>query len=454
MFAIAGQITRRLHAQFGPDDLAWTPPRNAHPPTTRRPTDAWSVTGRTERHPEMTDTDTLRNGDLQTLAAALNDQRTRSVDLVMPARDITFDGAALNLRDQSPVIGDDGVTDPNGRYVPTTVGDEGIAEKLGVPVRYLRRMRTEAPDLYDANVNGWLSRDGGSYLVRLLRGDAETIETRGVLRAFLSDRYRCIDNFDVLLATLRGVQQSCVDMPQISADLTDRRMYVRVTHPGIAAYAPDLLKGYRSPFDGRDVGGGWSPESVARAAGGEGHAIPAGEEPIVFAGFVISNSEVGDGAFSITPRLVVKVCNNGLTITADAMREVHLGGRLDTGVISWSEETQRRNLELITAQTTDAVATFLDPAYVQAKVTEMEAAAGVPVADPQQTIATVSRRLGFTEEQQAAILGHFIKGGQLTAGGVMQAITSAAQITADGDTAYAMEAAALPALELAAASAR
>ncbi|MEU7174704.1 MULTISPECIES: DUF932 domain-containing protein [Micromonospora] len=397
-------------------------------------------------------TDTLRHSNLTALAAALNDQRTRALDLVVPAREMTFDTGALRLRDAPPVLTDDGVTDPNGRYTPTGVGDEGIAEKLNIPIKYLRRLRAEAPDLYDANVNGWLSRSTDSYLVRLLRGDAETVETRGVLRAFLSDRYRTIDNFDVLLAALQGIQRTCQTMPDFSADLTDRRMYVRVTHPGVAAYAPSLLEGYRSPFDGRDVGDGWTPQRVARAAGGEGQAIAAGAEPIVFAGFVISNSETGGGAFSITPRLVVKVCNNGLTITADALREVHIGGRLDTGVIRWSADTQRKSLDLVTAQTADAVATFLDTDYVKAKVAQLEEKAGTPVNDAQGVITTVSKKLGFTEAQQATILDHFIRGGQVTAGGVLHAVTSAAQTLADGDAAWDMEAAALPALALAARS--
>ena len=59
----------------------------------------------------------------------------------------------------------------------------------------------------------------------------------------------------------------------------------------------------------------------------------AGAEPIVFAGFVISNSETGGGAFSVTPRLVVKVCNNGLTITADALRAIKATG-VDTDAIA------------------------------------------------------------------------------------------------------------------------
>ena len=60
--------------------------------------------------------------------------------------------------------------------------------------------------------------------------------------------------------------------------------------------APALLAGYRTPFTG--------------AAGAD--------NPVVFAGFVITNSETGCGAFTLTPRLVVQVCRNGMTITRDA----------------------------------------------------------------------------------------------------------------------------------------
>ena len=43
----------------------------------------------------------------------------------------------------------------------------------------------------------------------------------------------------------------------------------------------------------------------------------------------------------------------------------------------------------------------------------------------------------------------FVKGGQFTAGGVMQAVTAAARITKDADKASDMEAQATKALELA-----
>jgi hypothetical protein len=48
------------------------------------------------------------------------------------------------------------------------------------------------------------------------------------------------------------------------------------------------------------------------------------------------------------------------------------------------------------------------------------------------------------------MLDHFIRAGQTTAGGVLQAVTSYAQTVADPEQAYALESTALSALDLAA----
>jgi hypothetical protein len=148
---------------------------------------------------------------------------------------------------------------------------------------------------------------------------------------------------------------------------------------------------------------------------------------------------------------VVQVCRNGMTVTRDAVRAVHLGERHDEGVIAWSADTMDKILALITAKTTDAVAAFLDPGYVQAQVRAMERAAGHELPDPAGAVETVSQRLRFTDAQQAEVLAHFIRGGDITAGGVLHAVTSVAQTLPDADAAYDMEAAGLRALEIAAA---
>ena len=268
----------------------------------------------------------------------------------------------------------------SGTYTPTDVCDQGVADKLGIPAAYLRRLREQKPGLYDANVNGWLDGDDRRFLIRCLRADTDG--GSGAARAFLSDGYKIIDNLDVLLAALDGVRSAGVPVQIDGCDLTQRRMYVRVVCEEVRALAPGLLAGYRSPFTG--------------AAGAD--------NPVVFAGFVLTNSETGSGAFTLTPRLVVQVCRNGMTITRDAVRAVHLGERLDEGVVTWSGNTQDKTLALITAKTADAVAAFLHPGYLDRAVRAVEKDAGRPLADPQETVRTVSARLRFTEAQQAGIL--------------------------------------------------
>jgi len=367
-----------------------------------------------------------RNATLTDLAALLRDQQARKVDIVAPAAAIRAAGGRLVIDESAPVLRPDGVTMTSGAYTPTDVCDQGVADKLGIPAAYLRRLREHKPGLYDVNVNGWLDSDDRRFLLRCLR--PATAQGPGIVRAFLSDGYKIIDNLDVLLAALDGVRQAGFPVEIDGCDLTERRMYVRVVCEQVRVMAPALLAGYRSPFTG--------------ASGAE--------NPVVFAGFVLTNSETGCGAFTLTPRLVVQVCRNGMTITRDAVRAVHLGERLDEGVVTWSGNTQDKTLALITAKTTDAVTTFLDPAYAERAVRAIEKDAGHPVTDPQETVRTVSQRLRFTDAQQNDILTHFIRGGDVTAGGIMQAVTATAQTQADADTAHEMEALALRALEIAA----
>ncbi|MEV6987330.1 DUF932 domain-containing protein [Sphaerisporangium sp. NPDC051017] len=377
--------------------------------------------------PAPADVLTTRHADLKDLVTLLRDQQGRKVDVVAPPTALRAERGRLIISGTEPILTPTGVTSTDGVYRPTATCEKGIAEKLKINLPYLRKCREEAIDLWDVNVNGWLDRvpHDHRFLIRGFRGSGAG---PGIARALLSDSYKRVDHLDVLTAALDGVEQAGVPITIQGCDLTEQRMYVRVYSPAVQVLAPKLLEGYRSPF-----------------TGAEGAA-----NPVVWGGFVITNSETGCGAAAITPRIVFQVCDNGHTITADSHRAVHLGGKLDEGVIDWSGQTHQKNLELITAKTTDAVRRFLTPAYVQKIVTTMEARAGVPIVRPAETIHLVSQQLRFSDQQQDAILGHFIKGGDLTAGGVMHAVTSVAQTLTDADTAHEMESRALQALQLAA----
>lgn len=373
---------------------------------------------------------TARNAGLNDLVALLQQQHAAKLDVVAPARDL--ETVAGNLRVTGigePTITDSGVTLGRATLHPTTIADTGIAEKLGIPGAYLRKLRQERVDLYDANVNGWLEHDPAQRY--LIRGLVDGVSSNGVMRAMLSPSYRIVDNLDVLMTVLAGIKQADADVEIISADLSSARMYVKIRSASVAAQAPMLLSDYTSPFTG-DRGA---------------------DNPLVFAGFVLSNSEVGRGRFTITPQLTVKVCNNGMTLNRHAIGQVHIGGRLDDGVIGWSKDTQDANLELISKKARDAVTAFLDVNFVQARLREIEQDAAVPVRHPIPTLQHVGKTLSFSAEVQETILAHFIRGGDLSSGGVLHAVTSAAQTLADADDAYDVERSGLEAMQLAAAHA-
>lgn len=396
-----------------------------------------------------------RNASLSDLADLLKDQQAAKVDLVVPMSKLTSRDGVIAV-DGSGVFTDQ-------RFAPTAIADGHLAEKLGVPVTYLRKMRAGRVDLYDANVNGWAKgsihegiaaggkADARSVLLRTFQsGDPSEV---GVLRAVLSDKYGIIDNFDVLVAALEGARDAGTEVEVVGCDLTETRMTVRIAAPEIFTNAPELLKGYRNPFGG---------DGVYDHSNGQRRFLPtipqwakdkfgADDNGVVFAGLVLANCETGGGAFTIVPRFTVLSCLNGMMMTQDALRQIHLGGQLESGVVKWSGDTQQKALKLVTAQARDAVASFLDRDYIDASLARLAEKAGVAVTNPVKAIEVVAKTLSFTNEQRDGILDHFIRGGQVTAGGVMQAVTSFAQTVESADAAYDLEATAVRALEIAAA---
>jgi len=386
-------------------------------------------------------TTTLRNATLQELAEVLTHQAGERYDVVAHSSNLEYRNGNLIVKTTSePEITLDGVSPAVEQEIcltPTDIFEAGVSDRLNIPLKYLRRMRAgEKSNLLDHNVNTWLADSNKQWFVRGFKGATQDC---GIARAFLSDRFGCIDNLDVVLAALKGVKDAGVDAKVVGADLSERRMSVRVIVPEVTAMAPLLLADYRSPFgSGGDRG---------RAYEALGH-LPNGS-PIVFAGFVITNSETGGSAFTITPRITVLACLNGMTFTKEAMRKVHLGSQMAEGEIEWSAETNRKQIELVTSQATDAVNTFCSAEFMERKIAEIEGQAGTEIVQPATVVQEISKALSFSDAEAEGILGHFITGGQMTAGGVLNSVTSFAQTITDPDRAAFVEEAGLPALALA-----
>ncbi|QZE10410.1 hypothetical protein SEA_SCOOBYDOOBYDOO_59 [Mycobacterium phage ScoobyDoobyDoo] len=380
-------------------------------------------------------TRTLRNSDLPTLVQVLKDQHAAKVDLVVPTSSIRLEMGRLIIDGQEVILGESGVTDPNGAYNTTHVVDQNLADLFGIPVRYIRRMRAEKVSLLDTNVNEWAADAEGRSLLRIIQGsDVNDPNSMGIVRAILSDRYGFRDHLDTVMSVLQGLREVEVDGKRLDAsnitgiDLSDERIYLAVDVPEIKVHGKELVKNYH--FYDQD----------------------SKDNPFISAGLVFTNSEVGRGAFQILPRAVVQVCKNGLRKDVDGFRKVHLGGRLETGSINWSAETQDAANEFVRAQVKDAVKSFLSEGYLENLRDGLLADAGVeiPGSKVDETIKLVGKKLQYSETEQDMILDDFLRGGQITSGGVLNAVTSMVQRVSDPDRAFELEGTSVAAMQLAA----
>lgn len=331
---------------------------------------------------------------LQNLVSTLELQQAQKADYVLASNKIVMEG---------------GIITANGnQYTPNLIMHEGLSDKLSIPLKYYQKMQAERPELLDMNVNGWLKQAGGKNV--LLR-TFETVE-KNIARAFLSDRYMALDNYDVLFTVLEAIKKMGVKVEIKNADVTDKRLYLNVVAPDVEIQATEFLKGYLKDHDG--LGNG------------------------IVSGFTISNSEVGCGQFSVRPRAVIVKCNNGMIKPKDAFSRIHLGGKLETGVIQWSQETRNRNLKLVMSQVTDAINTYLSQDYLGKMVADIAQAHEIKLSHPLDTVKHVCKELRYTEEQRKSILDYFVQDGDTKASGIIHAITRHAQ-GEDADTRNDME---------------
>tara|TARA_R110000868_G_scaffold130029_2_gene339529 strand:+ start:874 stop:2034 length:1161 start_codon:yes stop_codon:yes gene_type:complete len=355
------------------------------------------------------------NLKLPQLVERLQGQNVQKADFVVPAQLISMkEGRIIFPFDEiGQVLAQAGInTDSNLSLEIMDVFHGGICDKLGIPRNYYNKMVGTHNALRDENVNHWLQNVGGNIMVRTF---VDRVTNTGYARALLSDRYELIDNYDVLIAALTAIRETGLNVVVDVADITERKMYVRFTCPDIEIQAPELMKHYRNPNTG-GVGSG------------------------VVLGFIISNSEVGQGTFSIAPRLTWKVCNNGMIVTADAYNRTHLGARKEVSSITWSEETKTKTLELVCSQVKDAIKYFATADYLSGKVQKIMDLNN-PIEHPADTIRVISKELTFTEAQEKSVLDYFIKSGDMTSFGVVQAITFHAHADNDADARYDIESA-------------
>lgn len=279
-----------------------------------------------------------------------------------------------------------------------------IGDHVSIPAKYYDRMRLEQPELLAHNVNTWLQVAPANRMIRTLDGR---------VRAFLSDKYRPLENMELAQAVLPVIAEAQLDL--VSCELTERRLYIKAVDNRVVR-----------EIEGRRIVDGKSVDFD--------HVSPS---------IVIANSEVGMGALSVEVGMMTHECRNMALFRERSMRKYHVGGKheLTDGLVSMlSDKTKRLSDAATWAQVADVVRASLNAEAFDQVVAEVRGlSAQKIVGDVVKVVELAGAKLDLGEGERKSVLRHLIEGGDLSRYGLFNAITRTAEDLADYDRATDFE---------------
>lgn len=324
---------------------------------------------------------------LQEVAAELARQRSSKRDFMVESASVHMseDGGNITL-----LGGED--YELHERFGMTELFHRQIGSALGIPAKYYDKLRSELPSLLAANVNGWLENRESRQLIRTMDGNA---------RAFLSDRYRRIDNYEIAEATLPLLSE--LDGVTVeSCEVTENRMYIKAVNPKL-----------------------------------ETEIVPG---DIVQAGVMISNSEVGLGSVTVMPLVYRLVCKNGMVVNDLGERKYHIGREQDNSWELFADETLKADDTAFMLKLRDIVRSAVDEARFKQVADKLREAANVKMTGfAPKVVELTATNFGFSKPESDSILNHLIEGGNLSLYGLSNAVTRASQDIESYDRATALE---------------
>ena len=325
------------------------------------------------------------------LAQELERQRAAKKDYISDTRnlrmDATSEGLQLSMRDdRSHVVHMLGVNDTAHRQIGST---------LGIPSKYYDKMQKELPDLLAQNVNAWFDANPQARMIRTLDGRA---------RAFLSDRYRRTDNFEIAQAVL-PILGEMQDAHVESCEVTENRMYIKCVNRRLQ----------------KDV-------------------VPG--DPVQ-AGIMITNSEIGLGSVTVQPLLYRLVCTNGMVVNDAASRKYHIGraNAIGENFQIFTDETIIADDKAFMLKIRDTVRAAVDEARFSTVVDMMRKAKGIKLDTPDipKFVELTATEFGMSQNEGRGVLDHLIRDEDLSLYGLANAVTRYSQDVESYDRATDLE---------------
>jgi hypothetical protein len=299
---------------------------------------------------------------------------------------------------------------------PTQLCLRQIGDRVGIPATYMERLATvnekEGIDnrpLLAHNINWFFERQPENRMVRTL------MNGQNIARAFLSERYRPLDNADLAEAVLpRLVDAGC---QIISSEITEKRLYIQAATPRMEL----------------DI------NALRESTGGDLRKV----DPVQ-AGVVISNSEVGCGAIKVEPMLYRLQCFNGL-IMPQSIRRHHVGrstgafAELDAAAEYYTDKTRELDDKAFWAKVNDVVRGVFDQGRFRSLVEKFAATKEIKIVGAVEVVANVAKQLRWNDGEQKSVLDHLIEGGDLSQFGLVNAVTRTAEDVETYDRAIEFE---------------
>jgi hypothetical protein len=264
-----------------------------------------------------------------------------------------------------------------------SIAHDQIGTKLGIPSKYYNKMLSEEPELLATNVNRWFQKEPSKRMVRTLDGTA---------RAFLSDRYRRIDNYEIAQAVFPMIANMAGATVE-SCEITEKRMYLKILNPRIQT---EIVKG-----------------------------------DVVQSGLLISNSETGLGSVSVMPLVYRLVCANGMIAADSGKRKFHIGrgNDSDDNFEIFRSETIEADDKAFIMKLQDIVRSTADSIQFERIVSAMRTGSTTKITSDNvpAVVELTAKSYGLIEKESQGVLDHLIRGEDLSLYGLANAVTRQAQ---------------------------
>jgi hypothetical protein len=225
------------------------------------------------------------------------------------------------------------------------------------------------------------------------------------VRAVLSNRYKRIENEDILQAALPAIEEQ-KDAIILSTEVTDLKMYVKVLFPSLE------------------------------------QEIKTGDT--VRPGVVISNSEVGAGSLNVQAFFYRDFCTNGCVFGQGdlfGLKKTHLGRAISVDDFEvYRDDTIAAQDQATLLQIRDVVSVASSEDMFNKMVNKLrQSTEGPQIENPEAAVQVLAKAVGLNETERGQALINLIEDRDMTRWGALNAVTKIANESESYDRSSELE---------------